>query len=222
MPQAPDDRPHRPAHDAPGTGAARGDHYFTAEPATPQQRRDLAVVLAGREVTVEVAAGVFSPGRVDPGTRVLLDAVPPPPAEGDLVDLGCGWGPVALTMALRAPGARVWAVDVNERALDLVRTNAARLGLDGVRAVTPDEVPADLVVDALWSNPPVRVGKAVLHDLLRTWTARLRAGAQAHLVVQKNLGSDSLHRWLATELGLDVERVASSKGYRVLRVGRDA
>src|SRR5690606_4593539 len=112
VPPAPDDRPRRPTHDAPGTRAARGDHYFTAEPATPQQRRDLTVVLAGREVTVEVAAGVFSPGRVDPGTRVLLDAVPPPPAEGDLVDLGCGWGPVALTMALRAPGARVWAVDV--------------------------------------------------------------------------------------------------------------
>lgn len=197
-----------------------GDHYFTAMPTTRENRRELTVEMVGRRVTVEVAGGVFSPGRVDPGTRVLLGAVPVPPADGDLVDLGCGWGPVALTMALRSPGARVWAVDVNERALDLVRSNAARLGLDGVRAVTPDEVPGDLVVDALWSNPPVRVGKAALHDLLRTWTARLGADAAAHLVVQKNLGSDSLHRWMQTELGLDVERLTSVKGYRVLEVRR--
>lgn len=172
--------------------------------------------LAGRLVDVEVESGVFSPDRVDPGTQVLLDAVPDPPASGDLVDVGCGWGPIALTMALRSPGARVWAVDVNPRALELVRVNAARTGVR-VGAVTPQDVPGDLVVDALWSNPPIRVGKPALHALLREWLPRLRPGGQAHLVVQRNLGADSLHRWLGDELGLDVDRVASSRGYRVLR-----
>nr|WP_297430213.1 methyltransferase [uncultured Actinotalea sp.] len=196
------------------------DHYFTAAPASADERRTLQVVLAGREVEVETAGGVFSPDHVDLGTRVLLRTVPEPPAEGDLVDVGCGWGPVALALALRSPAARVWAVDVNERALDLVRRNAGRLGLDNVTAVTPGEVPAGLRPTTIWSNPPIRVGKAALHDLLRTWLGRLTPDGDAYLVVQRNLGADSLQAWLRAELGCPAERVASAKGFRVLRVGR--
>lgn len=194
------------------------DHYFTAQPASPAELRPLAVRLAGQDVEVEVASGIFSPGGIDKGTRVLLDEVPAPPPSGDLLDLGCGWGPLALTMALRSPAATVWAVDVNERALDLVRRNAERLGLPGVRAATPDDVPDDVRFAAIWSNPPIRVGKQVLHDLLRRWLPRLADDAAAWLVVQKNLGSDSLARWVEAELGLPTERAASSKGFRVLRV----
>ncbi|MFD6135862.1 class I SAM-dependent methyltransferase, partial [Isoptericola sp. NPDC060257] len=144
--------------------------------------------------------------------------VPAPPASGDLLDLGCGWGPLALTMALASPGATVWAVDVNERALDLLRSTAARLGLKNVRAVRAEDVPDDVRFTAIWSNPPIRVGKAVLHDLLRAWIPRLASDAEAWLVVQKNLGSDSLARWIEAELGRGVERASSSKGFRVLRV----
>jgi 16S rRNA (guanine1207-N2)-methyltransferase len=217
----------------PGPDGEPGDHYFTARPASADERRTLEVRLAGRDLTVETAGGVFSPGRLDLGTEVLLRTVPEPPASGDLLDLGCGWGPVALTMALRSPRARVWAVDVNERALDLVRRNAERLGLAGVRAVTPDAVPDDAVLAALWSNPPIRVGKDALHAMLLRWLPRLGAGAEAHLVVQRNLGADSLQRWLADALPqaptppagdgagpLTVERAGSAKGFRVLRVAR--
>jgi 16S rRNA (guanine1207-N2)-methyltransferase len=196
------------------------DHYFTAQPASPAERRTLAVRLAGRDVDVDVAGGVFSPGGIDKGTRVLLDEVPAPPSSGDLLDLGCGWGPIALTMALGSPDATVWAVDVNERALDLVRRNAERLGLAGVQAVTPDEVPEEVRFAAIWSNPPIRVGKQALHDLLRRWLPRLADGAGAWLVVQKNLGSDSLARWIDAELGMPTQRAASSKGFRILRVTR--
>lgn len=192
------------------------DHYFSARPASAEERRTLDVVLAGREVTVETAAGVFSPGRIDLGTQVLLRTVPPP-TSGRLLDLGCGWGPVALSLALAAPDAQVWAVDVNERALDLVRRNAARLGV-AITAVTPDDVPDDLLFDAVWSNPPIRVGKDALHDLLTRWLARLAPGGDAHLVVQRNLGADSLQRWLEEARGLPTERVGSAKGFRVLRV----
>ncbi|MGW8567200.1 class I SAM-dependent methyltransferase [Isoptericola sp. NPDC055881] len=194
------------------------DHYFTARPASAAERRRAVVRLAGQDVEVDVASGVFSPGRIDKGTQVLLREVPPAPATGDLLDLGCGWGPVALTMALTSPEATVWAVDVNERALDLLRSTATRLGLDNLRAVRAEEVPDDVQFAAIWSNPPIRVGKAVLHDLLRAWLPRLGPDAAAWLVVQKNLGSDSLARWIETELGRDVERAASSKGFRVLRV----
>ncbi len=197
------------------------DHYFSARPATPDERRTRTVELAGREVRVQTANGVFSPGHVDLGTRVLLREVPDPPPSGDLLDLGAGWGPLALTMALLSPGARIWAVDVNERALDLVRVNAARLGLANVRAVLPDEVPADTRFAAIWSNPPVRVGKDALHDLLRRWLPRLAPGGEAWLVAGRNLGADPLHRWLSDELHLPTERAASAKGFRVLRVGAE-
>ncbi len=197
------------------------DHYFTAEPASPDDLRPLRAELAGRAVDLHTARGVFSPDRVDVGTGVLLRTVPAPPPVGDLLDLGCGWGPVTLSMAMRSPGARVWGVDVNERALDLVRRNAADLGLGTVTAARPDDVPADVRFDALWSNPPIRVGKPALHAMLLRWLPRLRSGAAAHLVVQRNLGSDSLASWLADELGPQgyaVARVGADKGFRVLRV----
>jgi 16S rRNA G1207 methylase RsmC len=198
------------------------EHYFTAEPASPDERRARTVHLAGRDVPVETAGGVFSPDHLDGGTEVLLRHVPDPPREGDLLDLGCGWGPVALSLGLRAPHARVWAVDVNERALDLTRRNAERLELPHVTAVRPEDVPDDVRFAAIWSNPPIRVGKETLHAMLRQWLHRLLPGGEAYLVVAKNLGSDSLLRWLATELDgvATVDRVATDRGFRVLRVVR--
>jgi 16S rRNA G1207 methylase RsmC len=196
------------------------DHYFTARPASADERRTLRVHLAGQDVEVETAGGVFSPEHVDLGTEVLLRTVPPAPATGDLLDLGCGWGPIALSLALTSPDARVWAVDVNERALDLVRRNAERLGLANIVAVTPDDVPEDVRLAGIWSNPPIRVGKEALHALLLRWLPRLASGAEAYLVVGKNLGADSLQRWVAEQLGdaAEVERVATAKGFRVIRV----
>ncbi|HET7477324.1 MAG TPA: methyltransferase [Dermatophilaceae bacterium] len=194
------------------------EHYFSAEPAGDASRRALRIRLAGRDVSVKTAGGVFSPDRLDLGTSVLLREAPDPPATGDLLDLGCGWGPLALTMALLAPAATVWAVDVNRRALELIRDNASALGLRGVRAV--DQVPPAIQFDAIWSNPPIRVGKAALHDLLQTWLPRLRPGAAAYLVVQRHLGADSLQAWLMDQ-GYAASRHASAKGYRVLRVSAD-
>ncbi len=201
------------------------DHYFTARPASASEQRPLRVRLAGRDVTVHVASGVFSPERLDKGTAVLLAEVPEPPARGDLLDLGCGWGPVALTLGMLSPAATVWAVDVNERALGLVAANAGALGLDNVRATQPDGIPQEVRFAAIWSNPPIRVGKAALHELLLTWLPRLAPGGAAHLVVQKNLGADSLQRWLGEQLPEDtyaVGRLTSERGFRVLSVARRA
>lgn len=196
-------------------------HYFrTPDPSTPTPRRELNLVLAGHEVTLTVTGGVFSSERIDLGTRVLLREVPPPPPAGDLLDLGCGWGPLAITQALQSPAATVWAVDVNALALELTSTNAERAGVSTIRAVLPDDVPDDVRFAAIWSNPPIRIGKNQLHDLLLRWLPRLVSGGQAHLVVQRHLGADSLHRWLQDTLpaGWTVERAGSAKGYRVLRV----
>ncbi len=197
------------------------DHYFTAEPASAEERRTINVPLAGRTHPVTVAGGVFSPDRIDQGTSVLLQHAPQPPADGTFLDLGCGWGPIALTLGLRSPAATVYAVDVNERALDLTRTNATALGVDGIHASVAAEVPADVRFDLIWSNPPIRVGKAVLHDLMTTWLPRLSDRGEAYLVVQKNLGSDSLQKWLNENLdGLVAERFTSVRGFRILRVSR--
>lgn len=197
-----------------------GEHYFTAQPATSPERRTVAVDLAGRHLMVVTAGGVFSPDHVDTGTQVLLREAPPPPAEGTFLDLGCGWGPIALSLGLLSPAATVYAVDVNERALELIRENAVSAGLGNVRAGLPDEVPPDVRFDLIWSNPPIRVGKAALHDLLGTWLPRLAESGQAYLVVQKNLGADSLQRWLRESLGMACDRIAIAKGFRVLRVSR--
>ena len=198
------------------------DHYFTARPASAADRRTIVVELSGRTVEVETAAGIFSPGHVDLGSRVLLRTVPPPPPSGELLDLGCGWGPLALTMAAASPAARVWAVDVNERALDLVRRNAARLSLANVVAATPDEVPAGLAFATVWSNPPIRVGKEALHALLLRWLDQLVPDGECWLVVGRHLGADPLQDWLTASLGgrAEVGRAASAKGFRVLRVAR--
>lgn len=170
-----------------------------------------------REVLLTTDRGVFSAGGVDLGTRVLLLKAPPPPATGTVLDLGCGYGPVTIALALRSPGATVWGVDVNERAIGLTAENAEAAGLTNVRVALADEVPADVRFDAIYSNPPIRIGKGALHQLLLTWLARLTPAGAAYLVVQKNLGSDSLARWLA-DADHPTEKLASQKGYRVLRV----
>jgi 16S rRNA (guanine1207-N2)-methyltransferase len=198
------------------------EHYFSAQPSGEFVAKPLAVTLGGRTVDLVTAGGVFSPGGLDVGTQVLLATVPAPPPSGNLLDLGCGWGPIALTLALASPHATVWAVDVNERALELTRRNAAALGLVNVIAATPDQVPDDVRFMAVWSNPPIRVGKSELHAMLEVWLPRLDDGAEAWLVVARNLGSDSLQRWIESRFGetLAVTRAALHKGFRVLRAKR--
>jgi 16S rRNA (guanine1207-N2)-methyltransferase len=193
------------------------EHYYAGQPAAAHRPGLVHVLLPGLHLELETDAGVFSAGRLDPGTRVLLDTVPAPPPAGQLLDLGCGYGPLALVLAVRSPRACVWAVDVNERALGLCARNAERAGAGNVRCVTPADPALPDPVDVIWSNPPIRIGKPALHTLLAGWLARLSPGGAAYLVVQRHLGSDSLHRWLEGE-GWPVSRLASRSGYRVLQV----
>jgi 16S rRNA (guanine1207-N2)-methyltransferase len=196
-------------------------HYFDASPASPSARTTVRLDLPDRSLELVTDRGVFSADRVDPGTRYLLLEAPAPPSSGTFVDLGAGYGPIACTLALRSPAATVWAVEVNERARGLCAWNAEHVGARNVRVVAPEDVPGDLSVDLLWSNPPIRIGKAALHDLLTGWLARLAPDGTAVLVVQKHLGADSLARWL-TDQGHDTTRLGSRAGYRLLQVGPEA
>ncbi|MEU4479758.1 methyltransferase [Micromonospora sp. NPDC023966] len=199
-----------------------GDHYFTPEPTTAARPREVEFSVAGRDYTLTSATGVFSADRLDPGTAVLLRKAELPAGDvtGALLDIGCGFGPITCVLATTAPAATVWAVDVNQRARELTAANAARVGAaERVRVVAPDGVPADVSFAQIWSNPPIHIGKGELHDLLLRWLPRLTPDGVAWLVVARHLGGDSLHRWLV-EQGWQVERHASQKGYRVLRVTR--
>lgn len=195
------------------------EHYFSADPAVPAQSRQIDIDVAGRSVRLESSTGVFSSGRLDLGTSLLLRKAPlPGPATtGPLLDLGCGYGPIAITLALSAPKATVYATDVNRRALDLTRANSASAGAGNIVVGEPTEIPDDVRFDQIWSNPPIRVGKSELHDLLLAWLPRLADNGTAWLVVARNLGADSLQEWI-TGQGWPTHRHASGKGYRVLRV----
>jgi 16S rRNA (guanine1207-N2)-methyltransferase len=192
-------------------------HYFDHAPSVASRPGTVELVLPDLRVSLATDRGVFSPGAVDAGTKLLL-LEGPAPAGSTLLDLGCGYGPIAVALAKRAPSATVWAVDVNSRARALAAANAASCGVEArVRIAAPEEVSDDVRFDEIWSNPPIRIGKSALQSMLTTWLDRLADGGRAWLVVQKHLGSDSLHRWLESS-GWPTRRIASRAGYRVLEV----
>jgi len=192
-------------------------HYFDAEPSVGSQPHQVTLVLPDVRLELTTDRGVFARDGVDPGTKMLLLEAPVPPVEGNLLDLGCGYGPIALALARRSPAATVWAVDVNHRALALTEANATAAGVLNVHPVSPSDVPDDVGFATIWSNPPVRIGKPALQALLACWLGRLVPGGSAWLVVHKHLGADSLARWLVGE-GFPTERRRSRMGYRLLEV----
>jgi len=170
---------------------------------------------------LESSTGVFAVGRLDRGTAMLFRATEPGMHAETLLDLGCGYGVIACALARSLPRAEVWALDVNERALRLTRDNATSLGIvDRVHPVTAEDIPADLTFDEIWSNPPIHIGKPALHELLTTWFARLAPSGRAVIVVGKNLGADSLQRWIVESCALTCVRLGSAKGFRVLEIRR--
>lgn len=224
------------------------EHYFSEAPSGDFTPREIEVELAGAPRRVRTAGGVFSPDHLDDGTRVLLrtleslegvesiadaenvedvealdasSATGSAAEQGAVLDLGCGWGPIALSAALRHPSTPVWAVDINARARELTAENAARLGLGNVTVAAPADVPVGLRFAQIHSNPPIRIGKAALHELLRQWLPRLSENGSAYLVVAKHLGAESLLRWIAAEFGeLEVSRIARDRGFHIIEARR--
>lgn len=192
-------------------------HYFSSRPEVASAPQPVAISLPDVELTLTADRGVFSQHGLDRGTELLLRAVPPPPQHGVLLDLGCGYGAIATVVARRAPAATVYAIDVNERAVELASRNAESAGALNVQAMIPEAVPDTIRFDAIYSNPPIRVGKPALHGLLQRWLARLTPAGRAYLVVQRHLGSDSLQQWLIS-IGHPCERLRSRQGYRILEV----
>ncbi|MEY4655060.1 MAG: class I SAM-dependent methyltransferase [Rhodoluna sp.] len=199
------------------------NHYFSESADEQLRLKKIKVKLYGNKYELSSSTGIFSPNELDTGTEVLLKQLDEIKPQGTILDVGCGWGPIALSLALASPKAKIVAIDVNQKSLALTKINAEALGLNNIEVCTPEVVKDSLMFDEIWSNPPIRVGKKVLHEILATWLPRLKPGGSARLVVQKNLGSDSLQKWLENEfsVGFQISRIASIKGFRVLKVTRD-
>ncbi len=203
------------------------EHYFTPEPLSNPKVRTFNFAFASQEFVVQVDAGVFSATRLDPGTGVLLKYLESRPADialeqddrsPQLLDLGCGWGPISISLASKYPMAQVNAVDINRRALENLQRAVKKLGLNSIKTFEPEAIPNDLRFDEIWSNPPIRIGKQALHELLGLWLPRLTPTGRAYLVVAKHLGADSLQCWIDSQPGYQSRRLATAKGYRILEV----
>lgn len=198
------------------------EQYFTNQPraqstAGTSKQKTAQLRVDDKILQVVSDSGVFARKGIDAGTMVLIDTAARPPIMGNFLDLGCGSGAIALTLASRSSQAAVYAIDINERAIALTASNANINNLSNITVLLPASVPQDLRFDLIWSNPPIRIGKNELHALLQLWLSKLTETGEAWLVVNRNLGSDSLAVWL-TSIGYQVDRLVSKQGYRVLRV----
>ncbi len=195
------------------------EHYFSANPSTDKRLKPVEFSVAGQALRLQAAAGTFSSGKLDRGTAVLLSLADQFPQQGAILDLGCGWGPIGIAIAKLFPTTKVWGVDVNSRSVELANQNAEDLGLTNFQAVLSDQLPSEIKFDEIWSNPPIRIGKSALHELLLTYLNKLNPTGRAVFVVQKQLGAESLMKWLAEQFSdHEVRRLANEKGYWVIEV----
>lgn len=193
------------------------EHYFSSDPAAPKKTVSVTIQVGGKKIEIDAASGTFSSSKLDAGTAVLLKQDEHFPKDGNVLDVGCGWGPIGLSIASVATACRVFAIDINQRSIEQSNLNSKNLGLSNYSAGHSRDLPDDLRFSAIWSNPPIRVGKKILHELMETYIPRLEPGGRALLVVQKNLGADSFQRWLSARFPeAEVTRVATDKGYRVI------
>lgn len=194
------------------------EHYFHPLPRVPSRPLQVVLPLRGLPpLQLWTDRGVFSYGRVDPGTRLLVDCFEPDGARR-VVDLGAGYGALGLGLARRFAQLEVILVELNQRAAALCRANAAHNALANARCLVGDGLSALAFgcVDALVSNPPVRAGRRVLLLWLEQARQVVRPGGSVWLVVKTSLGAPSLARWLQERFG-DCQVVERHGGYRVLR-----
>ena len=193
------------------------EHYFSSDPAAPKKTVSVLMQVGGKKIEIEAASGTFSSSKLDAGTEVLLKQDEHFPKDGNVLDVGCGWGPIGISIAAVESGCKVFGIDINQRSIEQSNLNSKSLGLSNYSAMHSRDLPENLRFSAIWSNPPIRVGKKVLHELMETYIPRLEPGGRAMLVVQKNLGADSFQRWLSARFpDAEVTRVATDKGYRVI------
>ena len=189
--------------------------YFTRDPSSASRIARCTFAYRGHSLDFETDSGVFSRGELDQGTRLLLDALPP--LEGDVLDLGCGWGAIGIALKKANPGARVTMLDVNLRALGLCGRNAAANGVS-VECLESDGLSAvrGRLFDAVVTNPPIRAGKQKVYGMLLESAQALRPGGALYLVIRKQQGAESCIRYLKGFME-QVDKLDRSAGFWVVR-----
>ncbi len=191
------------------------DHYFSASPESAHRYAETIYTYRGQELRFTTDAGVFSRGEVDFGTEVLLRALPEV-MSGRVLDLGCGWGPVGVSVGKAYPDCHIVMSDVNERALELAGKNASRNGVPAETHLSDglENVPGSF--DYILTNPPIRAGKQVIYRLFADSAAKLNAGGRLYIVIRKQQGAESALKYLKTVYE-KVETIEKSGGFWVIR-----
>lgn len=194
-----------------------GNHYYTNQPEVAHDRKKWTFPLRGKNFTFITDSNVFSKGTVDFGSRVLIDAFDDTNLpEGDILDVGCGYGPIGLSLA-HSTGRHVEMVDVNERAVELAKENA---DLNGIKHVTvyPSNIYEKVErtdFAAVVSNPPIRAGKSVVHGIIEESYDKLVKSGTLTIVIQKKQGAPSAKKKMEEIFG-NAEVVAKEKGYFII------
>ncbi|MDM5152924.1 class I SAM-dependent methyltransferase [Bacillus sp. DX1.1] len=193
------------------------DHYFSNDPSSKSDRKRWEYTLRGNQFIFLSDHGVFSKNEVDFGSRLLIEAFQMPDVRGDVLDVGCGYGPIGLSLAKESQGREVHMVDVNERALELAKENAANNKIGNVRIYQSSVYEnIDGQYAAILSNPPIRAGKHVVHEILEKAVDHLVPGGELWIVIQKKQGAPSAMKKLEAVFS-EVDVVEKKKGYYIIK-----
>ena len=197
------------------------EHYYSNKPQIESKPRQWKFTLRGHTFTFETAAGVFSKSEVDFGSRVLIDTFEMPEVEGDVLDVGCGYGPIGLSIAKANPERFVHMMDINTRAIALAEKNAQVNGIQNVRIFESDGLASvgDVKAAAILTNPPIRAGKETIFRFYDESYEKLVEGGELWIVIQKKQGAPSTVSHLE-ELFSEVDVVEKKKGYWIIRAIR--
>lgn len=197
------------------------DHYFTNQPNSKTDKKVFSFTLRGNALKFQSDAGVFSRNEVDFGSRVLIETFTFPGVEGTILDVGCGYGPIGLSIAKEDPNRLVEMVDVNLRAIELAKENAKANNIENVKIYESsiyENVTGEYA--AILTNPPIRAGKTVVHTILKEAHEKLLPGGELWVVIQKKQGAPSAME-LLKELFDEVEVVKKEKGYYIIKSKKD-
>lgn len=197
------------------------EHYYSKRPTAASDRGKIETNLRGFSLSLVTDAGVFSKNDIDFGSRLLIETMRIPDTA-HVLDVGCGYGPIGICAAKLAVRGHVTMIDINERAVELAKENAKRNEVHNVRVIQSDrfEGLGENVFDVILTNPPIRAGKSVVHDIFAGAAERLKPGGSLWVVIQKKQGAPSAFEKLQSLFG-SVEEVKKDKGYRIFAATKE-
>ncbi len=199
-------------------GAQMPEHYFSKKPQSKSSPKTWTYRLQDKWYTFTSDTGVFSRHEVDFGSKLLIEQFNAPNIQGDILDLGCGYGPIGIALADRYRGRNVVMSDINERALQLAKENAKQNNIDNVEFISSDrfEHIGNRTFAAIVTNPPIRAGKRIVHSIFEGSKSALCECGELWIVIQKKQGAPSAKKKLKEIFG-NVEVIHRHKGYHIMK-----